>query len=325
MKRITIIFAIVLIAFTVNAQSNRSRSDRSSSTEPARKEEVKRTDRSSQQTPRPSSSVNQRESRESKPISKPTSQNDQRKASSDERDRSYSTPSNESNRTVDPSGNRIMDQNRGGEQPRVRVEHPEKDNSRKVEDIYRSNKAGEKYTPKRGERFDAQRRTYSYNHTGQAVRPAPKTYYAYKPIEYRRLHHIYRIPPHRTIVWNARMYREYVYLYPEYRLWYYPYGYHIHTISAYDANRYIGEVVRVYGEIFDVWYSGRTDEYFLYIGGPYPYQDFSIVIGGHDARKFSSRPQRYFSGRHVAATGLIGIFEGKPEMFIRKRSQLDIY
>jgi hypothetical protein len=121
------------------------------------------------------------------------------------------------------------------------------------------------------------------------------------------------------------MYNEYRYLYPNYDLWYYPIGYRIHTISAYDAGAYIGEVARVYGEVFDAWYSRSTDEYYLYIGAPFPYQDLSIVVEGRDARRFSRHPLRYFTGRHVAATGLIGIYEGKPEMFLKKRSQLDVY
>lgn len=121
------------------------------------------------------------------------------------------------------------------------------------------------------------------------------------------------------------MYNEYRYLYPHYDLWYYPIGYRIHTISAYDATMYIGEVARVYGEVFDTWYSRNTDEYYLYIGAPFPYQDFTVVLEGHDARRFSSRPHRFFTGRHVAATGLIGVYEGKPEMFLKKRSQIDVY
>jgi hypothetical protein len=121
------------------------------------------------------------------------------------------------------------------------------------------------------------------------------------------------------------MYREYVYLYPEFNLWYYPIGYRIPTISAYDAGAYIGDIARVYGEVFDVWYSAPNREYHLYIGAPYPYQDFTVVIERRDARRFSNRPQRFFMGRHIAATGLISVFEGKPEMFLKKRSQLRVY
>lgn len=335
MKRITIILAILLTGFTVNAQSNRSRSERSTGSEPARKEEVKKTERTSQQPDRSSSSSTQREntSRErnaaATKTTRPSGQDEQGRVSTPERKRTYDNNNDDRNRSnsgaIERSGGRTTYQNRETEKPRVRVEHPDTDRNRRVEGINHRQDPNTSYNPRRGERYEAQRRTYTYNHPNRMVRTAPKTHYAYKPIEYRRVHYIYRVPPKRTIVWNSRMYREYVYLYPEYSLWYYPFGYNIHTISAYDADRYIGEIARVYGEVYDTWYSSKTDEYYLYIGGPYPYQDLTIVMKGSDARRFSSRPARHFSGRHIEATGLIGIFEGKPEMFIKKRSQLGVY
>ncbi|MFW5645068.1 MAG: hypothetical protein ACOCZL_04075, partial [Bacteroidota bacterium] len=181
------------------------------------------------------------------------------------------------------------------------------------------------YNPKTGRRYEAERRSYTYRPDRRAVRPAPKVYHAHKPIEYRRKHYVYRVPPRTSIVWTHNMYREYVYLYPEFKLWYYPIGYRIPTISAYDVGGYIGEVARVYGEVYDVWYSPGTREYYLYIGGPFPYQDFTIVLDRHDARRFSRWPERFFSGRHIAATGLISIYEGKPEMFLKKSNQLRVY
>jgi len=87
------------------------------------------------------------------------------------------------------------------------------------------------------------------------------------------------------------MYHNYSSWYPNYNLWYYPYGYRIHTISAYDAYNYIGEIARIYGRVTEVWYSGETREYYLYIGGPYPYQDFTVIVDYSDARRFSRNPK----------------------------------
>ena len=50
-----------------------------------------------------------------------------------------------------------------------------------------------------------------------------------------------------------------------------------------------------------------------------------MVVPGNVARRYSWRPERYFLGEHVAATGLITMFEGNPEMVIRKKSQIDVY
>jgi hypothetical protein len=121
------------------------------------------------------------------------------------------------------------------------------------------------------------------------------------------------------------MYYEYCYLYPQFDYWYYPYGYRIQTVSAYDAYHFIGEVARIYGKVSEVWYERQTDEYTLYIGGPYPYQDFSVILTGKHARGFSFRPERYFRNRNITVTGLVSLWDERPEMLIRKRSQIEVY
>jgi len=121
------------------------------------------------------------------------------------------------------------------------------------------------------------------------------------------------------------MYRTYRRYYPHFELWYYPMGYRINTISAFEADAYIGEVARVYGKIYESWYSRKNDEYYLYIGGPFPYQDFTIILDGRDARKYSWSPHRYFTDRYISVTGLISSFDGKPEMIIKNRSQIELY
>jgi hypothetical protein len=127
------------------------------------------------------------------------------------------------------------------------------------------------------------------------------------------------------IIWDYRMYNDYRYLYPEYTMWYYSYGHRIYTVSAYDVRAYVGELVRVYGIVDEVWYSGQTDEYYLYFGGPYPYNDFTVIMTGRDARKFSRKPTRFFAGRHIAVTGLVSLWEGKPELVVKRKSQVDPY
>lgn len=187
-------------------------------------------------------------------------------------------------------------------------------------------RGGTDYDPKTGQVHVEKRRVYTTpGSTSRVVRTVPQTTYVYRPVEYRRVHYPYRTPPRVEIIWDYRMYNDYRYLYPEYNLWYYSYGYRIHTISAYDVRAYVGEVARVYGIIDEVWYDSRADEYYLYFGGPYPYQDFTVILDGHDARKFSRRPIRFFAGRHITVTGLVSMWEGKPEMVVKRRNQIDLY
>jgi hypothetical protein len=140
-------------------------------------------------------------------------------------------------------------------------------------------------------------------------------------------HYHYRVryyPAYRDIVWTRRMHRYYLSIYPGYA-WHYPFGYRIQTISAFEAKFNVGEVARVYGRVYATWYNRKADELFLFFGGQYPNQEFTVILPGRIARRYSWRPERYFLGQHVIADGLITRFEGQPEMIIKKKHQLDIY
>ena len=146
-----------------------------------------------------------------------------------------------------------------------------------------------------------------------------------RPIEYRARYYPYRRPVHVNIVWTPRVYRDYCVIYPELKRWRYHGNYSVHTISAYNAYYHMGEVRRVYGKVSDTYYAYETDEYFLYVGARFPYQDFTVVIPGYIARDFNRRPQRFFLRNHIEVTGLITSFEGEPEMVIKRHHQINVY
>ena len=147
----------------------------------------------------------------------------------------------------------------------------------------------------------------------------------YTPVKYKKVHHHYKVPKRVNVVWTHNMYREYRRMYPDYHYWYYPTGYRIVTVPYYNAYFHIGEVRNIYGRIHEVWYSWSTDEYYLYFGSAYPYQDFTVILEGREARRFSRHPEAYFGGRYIWATGLLSNFEGKPEMMVRRKSQIHLY
>ncbi len=172
--------------------------------------------------------------------------------------------------------------------------------------------------------YEVERKNYN---TPNRERIHREVHGVYRPgtVEYRRIHHAYRVPVHIDVIWTPRMYYDYRMIYPEYRYWYYPYGYRIRTISAYDALYYTGEIVNVYGRVIEAWYSRKTDEYILYFGARFPYQDFSVIIPGHRARQFSHRPELFFEGRYMWVTGLISLHNGQPEMVVMKKHQIHLY
>jgi len=121
------------------------------------------------------------------------------------------------------------------------------------------------------------------------------------------------------------MYREYRYIYPEFSYWYYPSGYRIVTVPSWNAYFHVGEVRNVYGRIHEVWYHWPSDEYYLYFGGTYPYQDFTVILSGSHARRFHRNPEAFFSGRYIWVTGLVSTFEGKPEIMVKRKHQVHLY
>ena len=140
------------------------------------------------------------------------------------------------------------------------------------------------------------------------------------------LHHynVLYYPVNRDIFWTRSMYRDYNVWYPEYR-WHYNYGYRIQSISVFEARFNLGEVAMVYGRVYATWHNEETDDYLLFFGGDYPQQQFTVVLPGNVARRFSWRPERYFLGEHITVTGLITTFDGIPEIVVKNKRQLGLY
>jgi hypothetical protein len=144
------------------------------------------------------------------------------------------------------------------------------------------------------------------------------------PVKYKKVYH-YRVPGRCKVIWTPQMYREYRILYPEFHYWYYPTGYRIVTIPSWNAYYHVGEVRNVYGRVHEVWYDWRGDDYYLYFGGVYPYQDFTVIVPGRYARRFHRSPEAFFSGRYLWVTGLVSTFEGKPEIMVKRKHQVHLY
>lgn len=165
------------------------------------------------------------------------------------------------------------------------------------------------------------RKSYTSNYGTRVQRVAPKTTLVVHSKNYKP----YRKPSLSNLFWNVQMYRNYRLWYPDFNFGYYPSGYQIHTVSAFDSYRYIGEVARIYGRVSEVWYSGQTNEYYLYFGDRFPYHQFSIVLQARDAKQYSYDPIRYFTNRDLLVTGLVSIYDQKPEIFIKENSQIKFY
>ena len=146
-----------------------------------------------------------------------------------------------------------------------------------------------------------------------------------RPIEYRRVHYVYRAPRRWNFFWSVNVYNDFCRFYPHVTNWHYRTGARINTISAYDAMFFIGEVKRVYGEVQEVFYSREDDAYYLYVGARFPYHDFSVVIPGREYRRFDFPPLNRLNLQHIWAMGLITEYDGRPEILVKRPYQLGIY
>ena len=163
-------------------------------------------------------------------------------------------------------------------------------------------------------------RVYRENHVVNHYYTSPP-----RSREYRAVHYAYRRPVHIEVYWTPYLHRHFLRIYPMVPYWSYYNGYRIEMISAYDALYYQGEVMTVYGRVNEVYYSRVTDEYFLYFGPYYPYQDFTLVMPGYLARRYSRHPEIYFTDQYLAVTGLITTFNGEPEIVVKEKFQINLY
>ena len=166
----------------------------------------------------------------------------------------------------------------------------------------------------------------NWNHR-RHIRIINHYHYRYVPIplEIRRVRYIYRRPVHIDLIWTPRLLHRFMYYYPTHNYWNVEFGQEIETISAYDAAEWVGTVKRLYGKVEEVYYSPEDENYILYIGAPFPYQDVSVVIPRHIANDISLSPKWYFENEHIWVVGLINLWEGKPEIVVRDEDQIRRY
>jgi len=167
-------------------------------------------------------------------------------------------------------------------------------------------------------------RAYYGGHHYHYAYPTTRVNIHYHHNTYVNRYMVLYYPTYGDIFWTRNMYRDYYRWYPGFN-WRYNYGHRIHSISVWDAKYNLGEVAMVYGRVYASWYNNETDDYLLFFGGDFPYQQFTAVVPGYIARKFSWRPERFFLGEHVTITGLITSYDGSPEIVIKNRRQLDLY
>ena len=91
------------------------------------------------------------------------------------------------------------------------------------------------------------------------------------------------------------------------------------TIPDSQAASHVGQTFTVQGSVSGVHVSAKGTV-FLNFGAPYPNQDFTAVIFSYAAPAFGNVNR--FEGKHLAVTGPISMWKGKPEVILRAPAQL---
>lgn len=92
------------------------------------------------------------------------------------------------------------------------------------------------------------------------------------------------------------------------------------TISACDADKYVGKLVTVEGVISDIHDARSGKATFIDMCGKFPNNAFSGVIFSDDANKFPDVDS--LDGKTVDITGMVKPYQGRPEIILNDPGQI---
>lgn len=144
-------------------------------------------------------------------------------------------------------------------------------------------------------------------------------------VEIRKVENPYRRPVQAELIWSPLLISQFKFYYPAHTDWRIEEGQKIGTVSAYQVWENVGALRRVYGKVLEVYFTSIDENYVLYIGDHFPYQDLSVVVPFAEMRKISRHPESYFKDQNVCVNGLISLWDGKPEIIVRSRVQVRRY
>ncbi len=98
------------------------------------------------------------------------------------------------------------------------------------------------------------------------------------------------------------------------------------SISSSEARAHVGERSTVCGDVESTRYASgsRGRPTFLNLGRAFPNQEFTVVIWGDDRGKFTRPPESAYADKNICATGLIGSFDGTPQIEASSPDQITI-
>ena len=97
-------------------------------------------------------------------------------------------------------------------------------------------------------------------------------------------------------------------------------------IVATQADKHIGQYAIVCGKVVSTKYVDQEhgQPTYLNFGYAFPDQVFSVVIWNEHRTKFSFPPEETYLRQHICVRGMIGSFQGKPQLEVRSPMQISL-
>jgi len=95
-------------------------------------------------------------------------------------------------------------------------------------------------------------------------------------------------------------------------------------ISPAEAAKYIGRRATVCGLVASANYATQSQGQptYLDLDSPYPNHIFTALIWGENRDKFSTAPEKAYSGKRICVKGILSNSRGQPQIFVTSPSQI---
>jgi hypothetical protein len=98
------------------------------------------------------------------------------------------------------------------------------------------------------------------------------------------------------------------------------------SINISEVKDYEGKLVKICSKVYGSKFleSSKNQPTFLNIGAEYPNSPLTVLIWGSSRINFQNKPEDHYNSKNVCITGVVVIYNNKPEIIISKESEIEI-
>ena len=98
------------------------------------------------------------------------------------------------------------------------------------------------------------------------------------------------------------------------------------NIKIEEASSHVGDSVHICGKVYGVKFFNTTSTSltFVNLGGAYPNQLLTAVIGKEARATFEKTPEELFDNKTICVDGKIELYKGKPQIVVTDKKQISV-